>query len=209
MSSRPNAPHLMDDNETSGIRCHGCHNYGHFIIDCDDCYKCELCGKHHLNGRPCPAKTKSINAPTSPAAIVSTLTLPEGKCQPLQGQGMGQYQPYDSLHSRRAGRSYGDENQSSGNIATTDSAGVKTLHSRENSLKEVSMSLSNRDQERSTMQQRYPYQVQQESRQVLVGGHVMHTVTRTITEVRWCVKVSFYCKECHLPSYLYRILGDS
>ena len=119
--------------------------------------------------------------------MVSTLTLPEGKCQPLQGQ--GQYQPYYSLHSRRAGRSYGDENQSSAN---TDSAGLKTLHSRENSLNEVSISLS--DQERSTMQ-RYPYQVQHESRQVLVGGHVMHTVTRTITEVRRCVKTSFYCKE--------------
>ena len=179
MSSRLNAPHLIDDNETSGIRCHGCHNYGHFIIDCNDCYKCELCGKHHLNGRLCPEKTKFINSPTSPAAMVSTLTLPEGKCQPLQGQ--GQYQPYDSLHSRRGGRSYGDENQSSGVIANTDSAGVKTPHSRENSPKEVSMSLP--DQERPTMQ-RYPYQVQHESRQVLVGGHVMHTVTRTITEVR-------------------------
>lgn len=48
-------PVLINETQSyeSGIRCHGCHRYGHFVIDCKDCYKCNRCGKHHLNGNPC------------------------------------------------------------------------------------------------------------------------------------------------------------
>jgi hypothetical protein len=53
------APVLPDETRSydSGIRCHGCHLYGHFVMDCDACYKCSRCGKHHLNGSPCPSNT--------------------------------------------------------------------------------------------------------------------------------------------------------
>ena len=172
----------MDDNKTSRIRCHGCHNYGHFIIDCSDCYKCEICEKHHLNGRPCPTRIVFADSRTSPAAIVSTVTLHEGECQSTQEM----HQPHDPLHSQRAGRSFSDENQVS-SISNIAPAGIRSLRSSENSLKEMPTTHSN--QERS-MTQQHPYQVHQESRQVLVGGHVMHTVTRTITEVRRCVGIS-------------------
>ena len=170
----------MDDSETSRIRCHGCHNYGHFVIDCNDCYRCELCGKHHLNGRLCPAKTTFADSRTSPAAMASTVTPPEGKSQSLQEQ----YQAHNPLHSREAGRSSGDENHISSGINYTDPAGVRPNYSSKTSLEDMPTTLSN--QQRS-MTQRYPYEVQHASRQVLVGGHVMHTVTRTITEVRRCV----------------------
>lgn len=170
MSTRHNAPKVMDDHETSRIRCHGCHNYGHFVIDCRDCYKCELCGKHHLNGKPCPAKTTVADTRTNSTALISTVALSEGKSQPLPEQ----YQVYDPLDSRKGGRSSGDERQNSSRI--------RPMHSPENNTPQNPERL---------MTQRYPYQVQhqQESRQVLVGGHIMHTVTRTITEVRRYVEM--------------------
>lgn len=169
----------MDDHETSRIRCHGCHNYGHFVIDCHDCYKCELCGKYYLNGKPCPAKTTFADARTSPAAVISTLALSEGKTE--------QYQVYDPLDSHKGGRSFGDEKQNSSRMRPT--------HSPESD--------ASQNPERPMMQ-RYPYQVQhqQESRQVLVDGHIMHTVTRTITEVRRfgddLLKKAAYCCICYI-----------
>jgi hypothetical protein len=93
------------------------------------------------------------------------VALTEGKSQPLPEQ----YQVYDPLDSHKGGRSLGDEKQNSSRI--------RTMYSPEN--------YTPQNPERS-MTHRYPYQVQheQESRQVLPGGHIMHTVTRTITEVR-------------------------
>lgn len=59
LSSNNRAPVLADETQSyeSGVRCHGCHRYGHFVMDCDACYKCSRCGKHHLNGNPCPSNT--------------------------------------------------------------------------------------------------------------------------------------------------------
>jgi hypothetical protein len=64
LPSNSRAPVLADEIQSyeSGIRCHGCHLYGHFVMDCDACYKCNRCGKHHLNGNPCPSNTFVGNA---------------------------------------------------------------------------------------------------------------------------------------------------
>jgi hypothetical protein len=64
LPSYSHVPVLADEIQSyeSGIRCHGCHLYGHFVMDCDACYKCNRCGKHHLNGNPCPSNTFIGNA---------------------------------------------------------------------------------------------------------------------------------------------------
>ena len=136
------------------IRCHGCHKYGHFVMDCPNCYKCGLCNKHHLNGSPCSSKTTSSSSSSANyeergISTPSRETNQSPSSFPTPGPSKKNYEAIQG--------SYG--------LSTYPPPAMSAVVTPRRPL-----------MSQHHMQQQQQYSVPGE-------GHVTHTVTRTITEV--------------------------
>lgn len=135
------------------VRCHGCHKYGHFFMDCPNCYKCGLCNKHHLNGSPCSSKALS----SSPSSA-----------------------NYDE---RGLGAPFKEINKSPSSFPTPGptTKSYEAIQGSYGSFSYPPPATSAVVTPRRPLMSQHHLQQQQYS--IPGDGHVTHTVTRTITEV--------------------------